>query len=228
MPSLTSVRNFLASAASSVASAPMNSMPEMPKVKVELVKPAGGSAGFTVMPHSNKLIIAEICDGSAAEVWNSEHPDAKLQPGLQILSVNGLSNTPLMLQELRGASLLSMQVSASSRDHLLPVLTPGYVAQIPSRPAGICNTSECAICFQDDLPLDEPLVQLPCRHAFHRDCVQRWLCSHKRKCPTCSYLIDPSVDPSTWHAEPTEEEVVRIARICGTNVKRCVSEIVSL
>jgi hypothetical protein len=41
---------------------------------------------------------------------------------------------------------------------------------------------ECAICLDDDLKLEWRL--LPCGHAFHKDCVERWL-TESDTCPIC-------------------------------------------
>ena len=40
---------------------------------------------------------------------------------------------------------------------------------------------ECAICLT---PLTNSKVYLQCKHAFHEDCVTKWL-KHKKNCPIC-------------------------------------------
>lgn len=42
----------------------------------------------------------------------------------------------------------------------------------------------CAICLGDFVD-GELLRRLPCNHAFHRGCVDRWL-QHNRRCPLCT------------------------------------------
>lgn len=46
--------------------------------------------------------------------------------------------------------------------------------------------SACAICCDTDGP---DWVKLPCGHAFHRDCVVKWLTDYKAQCPMCRQSI---------------------------------------
>ncbi|MDD9952383.1 MAG: RING-H2 finger protein [Zetaproteobacteria bacterium] len=45
---------------------------------------------------------------------------------------------------------------------------------------------ECVICYEDilDTPEGADGLQLPCHHAFHKDCILPWLHTHNT-CPTC-------------------------------------------
>ncbi|XP_018023766.1 uncharacterized protein LOC108679618 [Hyalella azteca] len=45
----------------------------------------------------------------------------------------------------------------------------------------------CVVCLEEYRPLQELRV-LPCRHEFHRSCVDPWLLQH-RTCPLCNYNI---------------------------------------
>lgn len=42
----------------------------------------------------------------------------------------------------------------------------------------------CAVC-QLDYEEGDVLMGLPCRHAFHKECVATWLGSYSKKCPAC-------------------------------------------
>lgn len=50
----------------------------------------------------------------------------------------------------------------------------------------------CSICIED-YSEDEQLVQLPCEHIFHKDCIMPWIEQHNT-CPTCRYEL-PLTDP---------------------------------
>jgi hypothetical protein len=45
----------------------------------------------------------------------------------------------------------------------------------------------CPICIED-YKTDEMLVQLPCGHAFHKDCILPWI-TEKNSCPTCRFEL---------------------------------------
>lgn len=45
--------------------------------------------------------------------------------------------------------------------------------------------SECAIC-QEAPELEEIMCILPCKHAYHRDCIHAWL-ARRATCPTCAH-----------------------------------------
>ena len=49
--------------------------------------------------------------------------------------------------------------------------------------------TKCLVC-QYDFEDGEKLKLLPCSHAFHEECIDGWLESHKT-CPTCKHSIDP-------------------------------------
>eukprot|EP01090_Pellita_catalonica_P009531 TRINITY_DN20634_c0_g1_i1.p1 TRINITY_DN20634_c0_g1~~TRINITY_DN20634_c0_g1_i1.p1 ORF type:complete len:210 (+),score=22.38 TRINITY_DN20634_c0_g1_i1:89-631(+) len=59
----------------------------------------------------------------------------------------------------------------------------------------------CAICLSD-YEKDEEIRFLPCRHHFHKDCVDRWLATNK-SCPFCKRCIDAKPEKKT----KTEEEI---------------------
>ena len=50
----------------------------------------------------------------------------------------------------------------------------------------LCN-SKCSICLIEFVPRD-PFIRLHCSHAFHDDCLTRWMRGHNT-CPLCRILI---------------------------------------
>ena len=47
-----------------------------------------------------------------------------------------------------------------------------------------CDAPQCYVCLEA-FRGGEEIRELPCRHAFHRACVDKWLLRSSRKCPTC-------------------------------------------
>ncbi|KAI0500033.1 hypothetical protein KFK09_018241 [Dendrobium nobile] len=47
----------------------------------------------------------------------------------------------------------------------------------------------CCVCLSS-LEEGEGTRKLPCRHMFHRECVDRWLALCRRTCPLCRLSID--------------------------------------
>ncbi|KAJ7079369.1 hypothetical protein C8R43DRAFT_910164, partial [Mycena crocata] len=43
---------------------------------------------------------------------------------------------------------------------------------------------QCLICL-DDYTEEDDIRVLSCRHAFHMDCVDRWLETGRNNCPAC-------------------------------------------
>lgn len=52
---------------------------------------------------------------------------------------------------------------------------------------GICIDNTCAICL-DNMNENEEVIVLPCRHGYHRNCIETWLNAHN-VCPTCRQSI---------------------------------------
>ncbi|ESN92658.1 hypothetical protein HELRODRAFT_153602, partial [Helobdella robusta] len=44
-------------------------------------------------------------------------------------------------------------------------------------------TESCAVCLEEYIPGQEVRI-LPCRHEFHKSCVDGWLIN-RRTCPLC-------------------------------------------
>jgi len=47
------------------------------------------------------------------------------------------------------------------------------------------STKQCTIC-QEEYKEEEKLIELPCKHSFHEECLVPWLNMHN-SCPTCRH-----------------------------------------
>ncbi|KAF3778029.1 RING-H2 finger protein [Nymphaea thermarum] len=63
------------------------------------------------------------------------------------------------------------------------------VFQFASFPAGSSAGSECAVCLAGFEGADMLRVLPKCRHAFHMDCVDKWLEGHE-SCPVCRQSVE--------------------------------------
>jgi hypothetical protein len=64
------------------------------------------------------------------------------------------------------------------------------------------QTNCCGVCL-DEYSLQDKLIQLPCQHIFHLDCVKPWLSEHNT-CPSCRFELS---------VEDPEKEKERIQRM---------------
>jgi hypothetical protein len=69
------------------------------------------------------------------------------------------------------------------------------------------SDTTCIVCFLDYEDRDV-LRQLPCRHDFHKDCIDSWL-KHHRTCPICrKELVPPPM------LNPSDALVIEMSRAC--------------
>lgn len=45
----------------------------------------------------------------------------------------------------------------------------------------------CPVC-QDDLIIEQSVIEMPCKHVYHLECLEPWLKLHN-SCPTCRYEL---------------------------------------
>mmetsp|Transcript_57718 Transcript_57718/g.185494 ORF Transcript_57718/g.185494 Transcript_57718/m.185494 type:complete len:175 (+) Transcript_57718:102-626(+) len=75
-------------------------------------------------------------------------------------------------------------------------LTESEIAALPVQVFAEVRASEqqpveeCRICLEQFQPADE-LRAMPCRHHFHKTCVDRWLRT-SRRCPVCRHQLGPA------------------------------------
>ncbi len=78
-----------------------------------------------------------------------------------------------------------IQSTVSSLDNN-QILTADIIAQTIEY-NHIYNSSQCSICL-GDFNLSDILLQLTCKHIYHRECLLHWLQTHYR-CPYCRFLV---------------------------------------
>ncbi|KAL5470829.1 hypothetical protein EMCRGX_G028857 [Ephydatia muelleri] len=59
----------------------------------------------------------------------------------------------------------------------------------------------CPICIEDFV-LREKIVQCPCNHGYHRECLQHWLSVHS-ECPICKAAVVSSTQEHCSERETT-------------------------
>jgi len=178
-------------------------------VKVVVTRRPGTTLGLRLQRFSNGVVICGLEEGGLVEQWNTRYPARAVSPGDWLLSANGVpangtwGSWCAILAELRttGVELLVLrelrlsstpQSSSNPPENLDQLLPEGFMDMLPRIVTAEHEPLECSICLQDGKP-DDPFVQLPCHHAFHVDCAERWLSQcptvHWARCPVCRQQI---------------------------------------
>jgi hypothetical protein len=76
------------------------------------------------------------------------------------------------------------------------------VDRLPRMPAGECGVTECGVCLAE-LTAHTLVVKLPCGHAFHPNCISKWLTQCKNTCPFCTAPIQQSSSAGTTPSSTT-------------------------
>eukprot|EP00928_Gymnodinium_smaydae_P088875 TRINITY_DN72915_c0_g1_i1.p1 TRINITY_DN72915_c0_g1~~TRINITY_DN72915_c0_g1_i1.p1 ORF type:complete len:285 (-),score=26.49 TRINITY_DN72915_c0_g1_i1:98-952(-) len=63
------------------------------------------------------------------------------------------------------------------------------MAGLPARSPQDLKAVQCQVCLGDFSPSSK-VVELPCQHVFHPDCVSKWLTQCKATCPVCAAPVD--------------------------------------
>lgn len=83
-----------------------------------------------------------------------------------------------------------------------PGLSPDEISSLPHHTARSSSTESCAICL-DSFESGAIMTSLACTHAFHRDCIHKWL-SASKLCPLCkTHALDGCEDRTSEQVAPS-------------------------
>lgn len=81
------------------------------------------------------------------------------------------------------------------RIHLNNILPPAYLSKLETveymAKDGV--NAECVICLENFQP-EEKLLELPCKHLYHDECIRKWLIERKKICPICKRDVSVGID----------------------------------
>lgn len=125
------------------------------------------------LPGSPYTLGSNICTRELAELLGQVKPPTASREdidnsGLQIIKASDLSKYE---EEGKVASNCVDRVSKSYIEALAH-------SDISSHPL------QCLVCLDDYEP-DNELRVMSCRHAFHKECVDKWLTVGRNNCPAC-------------------------------------------
>lgn len=62
----------------------------------------------------------------------------------------------------------------------------------------------CAVCLEDYEPREQ-LRELPCKHRFHKSCIDQWLTTRRAMCPICKHDARRPLEEQTTAQDDNEE-----------------------
>jgi len=160
---------------------------ERRRFPVSLRSEDGIGPGIQITCALQTFEIQSINDKGAVHEWNRTHPDEQIHIGDKIVFLNGTTKAD-MLWRLWKDPVLHMVLRRGPPDEHGEVLPMDFVDRLPVV-RGATDGRACGICL-GDLDSQEDSMELPCKHAFHRDCVAEWLTKHSALCPFCSWAAD--------------------------------------
>mmetsp|Transcript_81230 Transcript_81230/g.128477 ORF Transcript_81230/g.128477 Transcript_81230/m.128477 type:complete len:256 (-) Transcript_81230:6-773(-) len=164
-------------------------------------KPPLTPSGFSIRYNDDVLLVTRVLEDTPMDTWNRQNPTRQVVYGSRVKSVNGKRNVPEMIIALQESCDIRMEVARSleielldemiSRDKKMwnPLLEDVFNS-LPERHCSCCKNTSCAVCLEEFD--DEMVLQLPCKHAFHRDCISGWLLNRSTRCPLCNQVVDGS------------------------------------
>ncbi|KAF8636219.1 hypothetical protein AX17_003705 [Amanita inopinata Kibby_2008] len=96
-------------------------------------------------------------------------------------SFEALSELAELLGQVKPPTATKEEIERSGLQVIKASLVPQYERE--GKVASNC-TERCLICLDEYIVEDDVRV-MACRHAFHKDCVDKWLQTGKNNCPAC-------------------------------------------
>jgi len=126
----------------------------------------------------NALLTSAVRGLASEFVVSNFHQQLRNQVrmGLRVPNVNDMANRTNELMHQ-----LHMQASSS------PHYTPAEEKTINDLPLKHVESVDCSICFEHN-PEPELVRELPCKHQFHKDCIDKWL-RVNNTCPNCNHRV---------------------------------------
>jgi len=181
----------------------VSAVSERKLIQLNLVRDEDKPFGLRLQRTSKGVLVQGINSGSVVLAWNEQHPSMQVSCGDRLVAVNGIKvdhswtcwcsillelrkhTVTILVAHLAQASL-ARPACGEEPDRLLP---PNFLDSMAKHTADeYDDIVECCICLQELAP-NTTVVQLPCKHAFHQGCAEKWLtqCPTFRfaKCPMC-------------------------------------------
>jgi len=170
--------------------------------------------GFAVTILHGPLVIfsgGSLCLWSQAIAGPAVCDDEELRGALSLFAQWGLvvavACCALVAWHARLAKLPGRPAAETSQTRQSsPAALAGGIAAVPydrglfGEGRGALYHAECVICLEVFGPSSEIKV-LRCQHAFHKDCLERWL-RHSRACALCRQEVELAPAEGTFEARP--------------------------
>lgn len=88
------------------------------------------------------------------------------------------------------------------------------VTRVTSSTLESYSNNGCAICT-DSFAVDDKAMRLPCKHAYHKDCIVRWL-NKSNTCPLCREKLP---EEKLLHPSPKRRRQARMRAVPFTRVQ---------
>ncbi|KAJ7943463.1 E3 ubiquitin-protein ligase RING1-like [Quillaja saponaria] len=106
-------------------------------------------------------------------------------PRERIILINPLTQGLIVIE---GTSSLETLLRELGTKHGQPPASKESIKAMPSVEIGEGEDGECAICLDEWEIFGGVAKEMPCKHKFHANCIEKWLGIHG-SCPVCRYKM---------------------------------------
>lgn len=169
----------------------------------------GWEDGRAVLP-------GEVPEGKDAPASASASASASQDSRITVLSTspNASINSSGVYTYVGGDDAVGATLVNVGPDVTLDVTTGPDGQDAGPAPRGLripVHNDACTICL-DDFALGTDIKLLPCRHAFHAECIDPWLAQKSDLCPVCKASILEGLENARWEQAG-----------CCIRLKRCLT-----